>query len=152
MFRKLRDLCCDIRLTITLLPRDGRIYCNHFCRLGWSHLVETGFLCLSKAHTPFGDWFSTGTNELSVRVTWKAKAKCRIKQNWFLKRKLNRLIFETFAMEYGQSECIIKMLGRLGTAKHCLSKVNSAWFCLSNAVCEWESGSFKNINQSCAAI
>lgn len=56
---------------------------QNLSRPGWCHLVEIGFLYSSKAHRPFGDWSSNGTNELSARVTWKAKAKYRIKQNWF---------------------------------------------------------------------
>lgn len=48
-------------------------------RLGWCHLLQIGLLCSLKAHRPFVDWSSSGTNELSVRVSWKAKAKYRIK-------------------------------------------------------------------------
>lgn len=116
----LRDSYCDTRQTITLLPRDGRIYCNLFwnCmlpRLGWCHLVEIGFLCPLKAHRPFGDWSSSGTNELSVRVTWKTKY--TIKQNWFLKGQSDHFIFVAFEMEYGKSR-FISMLGRWEHRNH----------------------------------
>lgn len=87
----LRDSYFETRLTITLLPRDSRIYCNPFCnlmfsRLGWCHLVQIGLLYSSKAFRPFDDWSSNGTNELNVTVTWKANAKInRIRfwrENW----------------------------------------------------------------------